>query len=101
MRAEYEKNADLLVVELEPFHGPTEGEQHPVGPVIEFRDDRPVSIEVLSASSELQRKLEAVSQDLSLDLHAISAIADVAIRNPDSLVTPGLEVVVGEHLIPA
>jgi hypothetical protein len=73
---------------------------HPSGPVVEYGEGRPVSIEVISASRERQAKLDAVSRDLSLDVHALSAIADTAIRNPDALVTLGLEVIDGEHLIP-
>ena len=98
MRAEYEKEADLLVIELERATEPTKGESIPAGPIIEYLGGRPVAIEVLSAASGLSNKLNSVAGHLELDLDTLLRIANLAIDNPDTLVSLDLQVRTGQHL---
>ena len=97
MRAEYEREADLLVIELEQVTEPTKGELLPAGPIIEYMDERPVAIEVLSAASGLESKMTSVASHLELDCEALLRIAKFAIENPDTLVSLDLQVRAGQH----
>lgn len=98
MRAEYEKQVDLLVVELERNDRPSKGDWIDGQALIEYVGDRPLSIEFVTASSRLSDRIRFAADRVGRDADTIQAIADAAMSNPDSLVTLDLKVHAGAHL---
>jgi hypothetical protein len=97
MKAEYELDADLLVIELAPDPGGGYGELVPNGPIVQYdRDGRPLAIEVTSASKILEERLSIGAAHTRVDFAELVAIAHAAIANPDTLVE--LEIRRGGHL---
>lgn len=98
MRAEYEKQVDLLVIELERNERPSKGDWIDGRALIEYVEERPVSIEFVTASSDLPDRIRFAADRVGRDADTIQAMADLAMANPDSLVTLNLQVHSGTHL---
>lgn len=98
MRAEYEEEVDLLVIELQRNDRPTKGDWTEGKALIEFVGDHAVSIEFVSASENLPDRIAFAADRADRNASALQAIADLAIANPDTLVTLYLEVHPDAHL---
>lgn len=98
MRAEYEKQVDLLVIELERSDHPSKGDWIDGQALIEYVGEQPVSIEFVTASSDLSQRISFAADRVGRDAGTIQALADLAIANPDNLVTLELKVHTGAHL---
>lgn len=83
MKVEYEKEADLLAIELEAVDEVDHGERVDGGAIVHVVDGRPVIIDVPSASKGLKLKLRSVASRYDLDADELIAGADIALANPD------------------
>lgn len=97
MKAEYELQADLLVIELAPDPGGGYGELVPDGPIVQYdASGNPLAIEITSASRILEERLRVGAAHTNTDYAALVAIARAATANPDTLVE--MEIRRGDHL---
>ena len=96
MRADYDKTADTIQIELEPTDR-LDGDVLPVpGVLVGIRDEKPVLIDVVGTGSGVEERLSAVGKSLELDAEALIAAARAALSAPDRAVT----VDVGLHTTP-
>ena len=98
MRAEYEKQVDLLVIQLESPYKPGKVESVDEPVFIEYEAGQPVAIEVTGASHDLNHRLQFAAEKTGLEHRALQAVAETALANPDNLVTLDLKVHTGAHL---
>jgi hypothetical protein len=89
MRADYDSQADTIQIELKPgLDRPDYDEVVEDGAVIVgFRDERPVLIDVIRASTEIDEPLRVAAERYGLDAEALIAAAQAAIAVPNRPVT--------------
>lgn len=98
MRAEYEKSADLLVIELSPPEEGGYGDQLPNGPIVQYAEDgRALALEMTSVSKGFGERLEAGAGAVGEKFEVLMALAKLAIDHPDQAVRLDLEILDG-HL---
>ena len=83
MRADYDSQGDTIQLDLEPVSRLDRGEEIHPDAIVHLVDERPVSIDVLNASRDLEAPLRAVAERYGLDLETLIAAARSALAAPD------------------
>jgi hypothetical protein len=87
MRADYDKTADTIQIELEPADR-LDGDIAPApGVLVGIRDEKPVLIDVLGTGAGVEERLTTVGKRFELDAEALVAVARAALSAPDRAVT--------------
>lgn len=87
MRADYDKTADTIQIELEPADR-LDGDVAAVpGVLVGIRDEKPVLIDVLGTRGGVEERLTTVGKRFELDAEALVAVARAALSAPDRAVT--------------
>jgi hypothetical protein len=87
MRADYDKTADTIQIELEPVDR-LDGDVVSVpGVLVGIRDQKPVLIDVVGTEVGVEERLTAVGERFALDGEALIAAARAALSAPDRAVT--------------
>ncbi|MCO5314695.1 MAG: hypothetical protein M9938_00805 [Solirubrobacterales bacterium] len=93
MRAEYEKAADLLAIELMPAVEGGSGEQLPDGPVVQYPGGgQPTALELTSAPTGISDRLAVGAPVIGEDPLLHEALGRLAIASPDQVVELGVRV---------
>lgn len=93
MRAEYETEADLLVIELAPAVTDGYGEQLPDGPIVQYTGGgQPTALELTSASTGIAGRLAVGAPAIGEDPLLLEALGRLAIASPDRVVELGVKV---------
>jgi hypothetical protein len=87
VRADYDKTADTIQIELEPADR-LDGDVATVpGVLVGIRDEKPVLIDVLGTGVGVEERLTTVGKRFELDAEALVAVARAALSAPDRAVT--------------
>jgi hypothetical protein len=87
MRADYDKAADTIQIELESVDR-LDGDVSAIpGVLVGIRDKRPVLIDLIGTSVGLDERLRAVAERFELDAEALIAAARAALSAPNRAVT--------------
>jgi hypothetical protein len=87
MRADYDKTADTIQIELEPVDR-LDGDVIPVpGVLVGIRHGKPVLIDLVGTGAEVEERLTAVGESFELDAEALVAAARAALSAPDRAIT--------------
>lgn len=93
MRAEYEMEADLLVIELSPAASGSYGEQLPDGPIIQYTESgQPTALELTTASAGIGDRLAVGASITGEDPLLLEGLGRLAIASPDQVVELGVKV---------
>jgi hypothetical protein len=87
MRADYDKAADTIQIELEPVDRLDGDVSNIPGILVGIRDQRPVLIDVVGTGSRIDERLRTVGEAFELDAEALIAAARAAQSAPNRAVT--------------
>lgn len=87
MRADYDKVADTIQIELESVDR-LDGDVADIpGVLVGIRDQKPVLVDVVGTDARVDERLRAVGEQFALDAEALIAAARAALSAPDRAVT--------------
>jgi predicted thioesterase len=87
MRADYDKTADTIQIELEPTDR-LDGDVTTIpGVFVGIRHEKPVLIDLVGTRVGVEQRLTAVGKCFELDAEALVAAAQAALSAPDRAVT--------------
>jgi hypothetical protein len=87
MRADYDKTADTIQIELESVDR-LDGDVVTVpGVLVGIRHGKPVLIDLVGTGTRVEERLTAVGESFELDAEALIAAARAALSAPDRAVT--------------
>ena len=87
MRADYDKAADTIQIELEPVDRLDGDIANIPGVLVGMRNQRPVLIDVLGTETRIDERLRTVGERCELDAEALIAAARAALSAPNRAVT--------------
>jgi hypothetical protein len=91
MRADYDKTADTIQIELEPVDR-LDGDVATIpGVLVGIRDERPVMVDLVGTDTDVEARLAAVGERFELDAEALVAAARAALSAPNRAVTLDVE----------
>jgi hypothetical protein len=84
MRADYDSKGDTIQIDLEPVGRVDYGDDETDDwLVVSISDGRPVRIDVIGTSGNVDKSLRAAAQRYSLDAESLIAAAKAALSAPD------------------
>lgn len=87
MRADFDKTADTIQIELEPVDR-LDGDVATIpGVLVGFCAERPVLIDLFGTGGDVDERLRAVGERFELDGEALIAAARAALSVPDRAIT--------------
>jgi hypothetical protein len=87
MRADYDKAADTIQIELKSVDRLDGDVANIPGVLVGIRDQKPVLIDVVGTGADLEERLRAVGERFELDPEALIAAARAALSAPNRSVT--------------
>jgi hypothetical protein len=87
MRADFDKSADTIQIELEPADR-LDGDIASIpGILVGLRNGRPVLVDLVGTSAGIDERLVAVGEHFELDAEILIAAARAALSAPDRVIT--------------
>jgi len=87
MRADYDKAADTIQIELKPVDRLDGDFSEIPGILVGIRDQKPVLIDVIGTSARIDERLRMAGEHFELDAEALIAAARAALSAPNRAIT--------------